>query len=67
MVITEDRASLKLLTASRITAMDPVISPTALLNATSTRLAKMPMMLTRTICLLRSIVFLLYFIPESIL
>lgn len=48
MVIILESASLKLLTASVMMAMELDIKPTAALKATSTRLAKILMMLVLT-------------------
>ncbi len=47
MVVTLLMASERLLTASRMTAIDPVAKPTKALNAASTKLARMPMALVR--------------------
>ena len=55
MVITEERASLRLLTASRITAVEFAAKPTIALKTTSTMLAAMPIRLTLTISLERFI------------
>ena len=54
MVITDDMASEKLLTASIMTATEPVAAPTAILKATRNTLAKMPMTLVRTMTLFRA-------------
>ncbi len=54
MVITEDSASDRLLTASKITAMEPLTSPTAALNATKSTLAAIPTTLVLTITFSRS-------------
>ena len=47
-VMTEDRASERLFTASSVTAIEFVAKPTNALNADSTIFAAMPMMLVLT-------------------
>ena len=49
MVITDDRASLRLLTASSIIAVEFAANPTDALTATSSRFASIPVKLTRII------------------
>ena len=47
-VISEEAASLILLTASIVMAIEPVITPITALNAANTTFARIPMMLVRT-------------------
>ena len=66
MVIVEERASLKLLTASKVIAMEPVISPTAALKIESSTFTIIHIMLVLIISfiLLTALFFALIFLPS---